>query len=277
MINAPSGKTVIIGSSGRMGAMLLERGRALGLDLAGLDLPWPEKGLESLLSEARLAILCVPVHALEELLPKLVPHLPPGCVLSDITSVKEQPMRLMERHWTGSVVGAHPLFGPMPEDGQDLPVALVPGTCASKADIALVSGFYQALGCRVFECSASLHDRAMAKIQNMNFITHLAYFALLAGEEELLPFLTPSFERSRKAAAKSLTEDAAMFAGLFEANPHSHEAVRQYRKMLNVAAAGDLDLLCERARWWFDKDGPGTLATSAAPDKTYVKDPKPGE
>ena len=100
--------------------------------------------------------------------------------------------------------------------------------------------------------TAEKHDQAMARIQNMNFITNLAYFALLAGQEDLLPFLTPSFRRRRNAARKMLTEDAQLFAGLFEANPHSHEAVRQYRQMLNLAAAGDIDLLCRRAQWWWN-------------------------
>ena len=80
----------------------------------------------------------------------------------------------------------------------------------------------------------------------------VAYFALLAGQKDLLPFLTPSFRRRQNAARKMLTEDAQLFAGLFEANPHSHEAVRQYRQMLNLAAAGDIDLLCRRAQWWWN-------------------------
>ena len=44
---------------------------------------------------------------------------------------------------------------------------------------------------------------------------------------------------------------------LFEANPHSHEAVRQYRQMLNLAAAGDIDLLCRRAQWWWEDGADG--------------------
>ena len=76
----------------------------------------------------------------------------------------------------------------------------------------------------------------------------------LAGDEELLPYITPSFRRRQAAARKMLTEDGAMFCALFEANPYSHEAVRQYRQMLNVAAGGDIDLLCRRARWWWREE-----------------------
>ena len=247
------GKTAIVGSRGRMGEMLLRRARAAGLDVSGVDQPLTREALKAALEGADLALLCVPAAVFAEVAEAVAEQLAPGAVLADITSVKERPLRQMERLWDGPVVGTHPLFGPKSAPGADQPVAVVAGKGAEEADLARVEGFFTALGCRTFRCSAAAHDRAMARIQNTNFITNLAYFALLAGEEELLPFLTPSFERRRAAAAKMLTEDAELFSGLFEANAHSLEAVRQYRKMLNVAAAGDIDLLCRRAAWWWEE------------------------
>ena len=92
-----------------------------------------------------------------------------------------------------------------------------------------------------------------ARVQNMNFITNLAYFAPgWQGRKTCCP-TSPSFRRRLHAAEKMLTEDGTMFTGLFEANPYSHEAVRQYRKMPNAAAAGDIELLCRRAQWWWKK------------------------
>ena len=247
----PPAKTAIIGNQGRMGRMLEARARNAGLAVAGIDRPLADAGLAECCRDAGLVLLCVPARSFEEVVCRLVPFMPKKAILSDITSVKEAPMRQMRKHWPGAVVGTHPLFGPGAAAGSDQPVAIVPdGSDATGASRA-VAGFFKALGCRPFFTSAEKHDQAMAKIQNMNFITNLAYFAALAGEEELLPFLTPSFDRRRQAAQKMLTEDADMFAGLFEANPHSHEAVRQYRRMLNLAASGDIDLLCHRAQWWF--------------------------
>lgn len=248
-----SGKTAIVGCRGRMGAMLLRRARAAGLDVTGVDQPLTPDALKAALAGADLALLCVPAAVFAEVARAVTAQLAPGAVLADITSVKERPLRQMERLWQGPVVGTHPLFGPKSPAGADEPVAVVAGRGAEEGHLARVEGFFRALGCRTFRCSAAAHDRAMARIQNTNFITNLAYFALLAGEEELLPFLTPSFERRRAAAAKMLTEDAELFSGLFEANAHSLEAVRQYRKMLNVAAAGDIDLLCRRAAWWWEE------------------------
>ena len=69
--------------------------------------------------------------------------------------------------------------------------------------------------------------------------------------------LVESDRRRHAAAQKMLTEDAPMFAGLFDANPYSQEAVRQYSKLLNIASAGDIDLLCNRAvHWWPDASLP---------------------
>ena len=163
-------------------------------------------------------------------------------------------MRQMCEVWPHAVVGTHPLFGPRPAEGEELPVAVTPAADTPDEAVRKVEDFFAALGCRCFRTTAQAHDRAMARVQNMNFITTLAYFALLAGDEELLPYITPSFRRRQAAARKMLTEDGAMFCALFEANPYSHEAVRQYRQMLNVAAGGDIDLLCRRARWWWREE-----------------------
>ena len=197
-------KTVIVGSTGRMGAMLLARAQAAGLNVTGVDVPLTPQTLAPACAGADLAIICVPAAVFSTVIATVCPHLAPTAVLADITSVKEIPLRQMEEAWAGPVVGTHPLFGPKP-DADDQPVAIVPGAQAAQPHIELTAGFFTALGCRVFRTSAQKHDKAM-------------------------------------------------FAGLFEANPYSYEAVRQYRQMLNLAAAGDIDLLCQRARWWWQDE-----------------------
>lgn len=239
-----------------MGAMLLERAVQAGQAVMGIDIPFKDDELERLRHGISIAILCVPARNLAETIEKIKPFLPEDTILADITSVKEWPMRQMESLWPGEVVGTHPLFGPSTSDA-DLPVAIVRGKNASCDAVTRVENFFEKLGCRVFECTSEKHDEAMARIQNMNFITNLAYFAALANKPDLLPFLTPSFQRRKDAAGKMLTEDAEMFAGLFDANPHSHESVRQFRKMLNVAASGEIDLLLRKAQWWWQKEAQG--------------------
>jgi len=105
-----------------------------------------------------------------------------------------------------------------------------------------------------FASDAEEHDRAAAFVQGLNFVTSVAYFAAQAAGGEVRKYLTPSFARRMVAAEKLITKDAALFEALFEANPYSHEAVRNFRSLLNIAAGGDVDLLVRRAEaWWATK------------------------
>lgn len=252
----------LIGNTGRMGAFFQQRFTTAGFGVRGVDregtAPLAHNVLQHACAGASVVLLCVPALALGDVIRAVVPYMEPHAVLADITSVKVRPMAHMEAAWTGPVVGTHPLFGPLPEltlPNADMPVALTPGQHATPEAVACITDIFTRIGCRVFVTTAQEHDRAMAALQGLNFISSLAYFAALAGQKELLPFLTPSFVRRKDAAQKQLTEDAALFEGIFEANPYSQELVRQYRAYLNLAAAGDIGLLTQRAAWWWPKAG----------------------
>ena len=223
---------VIVGSTGRMGSMLLREGAAHGLGMTGIDKP-----LDNLepLRKAQLVIVCVPAAVFEQTLHTICPAMPKTAVLCDITSVKVAPVAQMLHCWSGDIVGTHPLFGPQHGMDEELPIALVRTRRCSDASFDLVWTLCEILGWHPFATDADTHDRAMARIQNMNFITS-------------------PFRRRLVAARKLLTEDGAMFAGLFEANPYSQQAVRQFSKLLSLASAGDIDLLLSKARRWWTGD-----------------------
>ncbi len=240
---------VVVGATGRMGAMILKEGRASGLGAAGLDQPLDD--LDAL-SRAALVIPCVPAPVFEDVLETICPRMRPDAVLCDITSVKVAPVTQMLNAWKGDVIGTHPLFGPMHgTDPDDTRLAVVRTYRCSDRSWELAMTFFRALGWTPFETDADTHDMAMARVQNMNFITSLAYCAQTANDTRLRDFITPSFKRRLEAARKLLTEDGDMFAGLFEANPYSQQAVRQFSNLLSLASAGDVDLLLARARQWW--------------------------
>jgi prephenate dehydrogenase len=237
-----------------MGAMLMERfSRRADLVPVGLDLPYTDADMAEACRGARAVLLCIPAAAIAEITARLAPYMEPNAILSDITSVKERPMRDMERSWSGPVVGTHPLFGPVQAEGLELRVAITPGHGASESDIAFIEDLFQGFGCVTFRATAEEHDMAEAKIQGMNFITSAVYFAMTAEDPALLPYLTPSFLRRMNASEKQMVEDGALFTWLFEANPHSQTMVRQYRNLLSLAAAGDVDLILNKAQWWWRK------------------------
>ncbi len=282
-------KIAIIGHRGRMGAMLvrrLEQGNEdvaahedsrhetgirheiVGIDRTDAEPLSPER-LAPIVKDADVVILCVLASAMREVCAMLGPLLAPWQVLSDITSVKVQPMQMMERYFTGPVVGTHPLFGPSPSKGSagQMPVAITPslrtveeehgpskfGSPITKEEhIRKVEAIFDRIGATTFRATADEHDRSMAAIQGLNYISTVAYFATLAHDESLLPYVTPSFRRRMEASRTLLDADGKLFMGMFEANPHSQEMVRAFRTHLAVAASGDVDVLLQRALWWWE-------------------------
>jgi prephenate dehydrogenase len=241
-----------------MGAMLAGRLERAGYLVQGADRPLTPAVLRRACSGAETALLCVPIPSMDEAARTVAPYLEPGATLADIASVKILPVRAMEKYHSGPVVGTHPLFGPDPDPGE-MTVCVTPGRQIpgddsgekSEAAVRQTETLFQAIGCSTFRRTAEDHDRAMAFIQGLNFITSAAYFAMLSRHEEMLPFLTPSFRRRMEAGSAMLTRDAEMFACIFESNPFSQDMVREYRGFLNVAAGGDVDMLIALARWWF--------------------------
>lgn len=242
-------KITIVGGLGAMGGFFRKRLSQASVTSYILDRPILHNEAAKYLSDCQAVLLTVPTQALEEVMRAIVPLLPEKVILMDISSVKIKPMQKMLQGFSGPVVGTHPLFGPDPDKNISLKIATVPGRKRKAFD--QVVAFLEDIGLQPFETTAEEHDRAMAYIQGLNFVSTLSYLASTCQNHQIEKFLTPSFHRRLEAARKMLTEDAEMFQNLFEDNPYSHDAVRQYRSFLNLAAAGELDLLVEKASWWW--------------------------
>ena len=240
------GKVVIVGSGGRMGAMLLQRVESCGIAGCGIDQPLDDKALGHC-ADADLALLCVPACCIADVVSRLAPVLPAEAVLADIASVKVQPMKAMMAGWSGPVVGTHPLFGPTPAR-KETAVAVVPGR--GKQAASNVIELFTAFGFSPFRTTAHAHDKAMAVMQGLNFLSEAAFFGMVGASDKLKPFMTPSFKRRFRAARKLMLDDGELFTGLLGENPYSAGVLRQYRRALSSGSAEEVAGLLANARTW---------------------------
>jgi len=251
----PSGiQTIaIVGANGQMGALFSRDFTALGCTVRPLGRPLTDDAVRAALTGCDLLLLCVPVTAMDAVLERVIPHLAPPTVLCDVGSVKMLPVRAMLDHYDGPVVGTHPLFGPVIPEGFEPRVAVVPGrdTDADADASRAVADLFSACGYTCFPSTAEEHDRAMAIVQGLNFTSTVAFLAAARDVDSIENYVTPSFQRRLDAARKMLTADTELFEVISEANPFLQESNRKFMSYLSLAAGGDLDLLAERAQWWW--------------------------
>ena len=250
-MNQEINKIALIGGRGRMGRLFKNLFQKAGLEVHTFDQPLEKERMRRILPECGAVFMCTPVHALPDALVNVTPLLGDNNILTDISSVKIKPMQQMREHFSGSIIGLHPLFGPEPDSRTPLRCAVCPDNSAMEEDTQKIEGLFFKAGITPFRTDAHEHDKAMAYIQGLNFVTSLCYFASLPGDLDLDKFATPSFKRRMDSAHKMLTEDSELFSALFEANPYSAESVRRFKSFMNLAAAGELNLLSDKAAWWW--------------------------
>lgn len=134
-------------------------------------------------------------------------------------------------------------------EGFDPRVAVTPGRGEGAPEA--VRGVFARAGFSPFASTAEEHDRAMAVVQGLNFITTTAYLAAARQTPGIENFRTPSFERRLEAARKMLTQDRELFQLISEDNPFCRRPCASSRPTWTSAAGGDLDLLSARASWWW--------------------------
>ncbi|WP_320172435.1 prephenate dehydrogenase [Maridesulfovibrio sp.] len=241
----------VIGSRGQMGGFLALKAERAGLLVHRFDQPIDESEMARLLPGTDFVLLCVPVTVMDEVLTKVVPHMKKGAVLSDVGSVKGRPVQQMLRAYSGPVVGTHPLFGPVIPTDFNPTVALVAERKEDHPALLAVKDFFERLDFGAFESSVDEHDKAMAMIQALNFSSTIAFLACSREIPNIKKFVTPSFRRRLESAQKMVTQDSDLFVTISDANQYSLEAIRLFRSFLSLAAAGDMDLLADRASWWW--------------------------
>nr|WP_321255851.1 prephenate dehydrogenase/arogenate dehydrogenase family protein [uncultured Pseudodesulfovibrio sp.] len=241
----------IAGASGQMGGLFSKAFADLGRTVIALDLPYTEKALREALTDCDMLLLSVPVTAMKSVLDHVVPYLNGSTILCDVGSVKMLPMKAMIERYDGPVVGTHPLFGPVIPEDFTPKVAVAPGRETDTDAANKVTRLMQACGYDCFSTTAEDHDRSMAFVQGLNFTSTVAFLAAARDVEDIDNFITPSFKRRLDSARKMLTQDTELFEIISESNPFLQEVNRKFMSYLSLAAGGDLDLLADRAQWWW--------------------------
>ncbi len=132
-----------------------------------------------------MVILAVPVGAIPATIERIVPHLAPGAVVTDVGSVKGPVAATMEHLLPeGNGVPGHPIAG-RERSGPGAASAelfvgakcvLTPSRSTNPAAIARVRAVWRAIGSEVLEMSPDRHDEIFAAVSHL---PHIVAYALM--------------------------------------------------------------------------------------------------
>lgn len=158
----------------------LEKAKSLGIiDTAAID-------LTAAVKDADAVVLCSPVATLASLTIEVAGKVKPGCILTDVGSVKAPVIREIEARLPDSVhfVGAHPIAGGE-KSGLDASCAglfeganciVTPTPATNKEALEKTTGLWSAVGMTVVVMDMDEHDAIFAAVSHL---PHVVAFALM--------------------------------------------------------------------------------------------------
>ncbi|HZH09209.1 MAG TPA: prephenate/arogenate dehydrogenase family protein [Microvirga sp.] len=204
-------------------------------------------------TNADLVVLCVPVGVCGAVAEAMKPALKPGCIVSDVGSVKASVIAQVQPHLPEGVhfVPAHPVAG-TEHSGPDAGFAtlfhnrwciLTPADSQDEGAIERVRAFWAAMGSNVEIMSAQHHDLVLAITSH---VPHLIAYNIVGTaadletvtQGEVIKFSAGGFRDFTRIAAS----DPTMWRDIFL---HNKEAVLEMLGRLNE----DIALLARAIRW----------------------------
>lgn len=177
--------------------------------------------------QPELVINAVTLKYTVDVFRQVIPHLPEGCIISDISSVKTDLHNFYKS--TGMrYVSTHPMFGPTFANL---------GALSTENAIVINEGdymgriffldLYRRLGLNVHEYSFEEHDEAMAYSLSVPFVSTFVFSAVMKHQDA--PGTT--FKRHLKIAKGVLSEDDTLLREILF-NPRTKSHVEQIRSEL---------------------------------------------
>ena len=271
----PGARVLLVGGRGQMGRYFAQWFGEAGYETRLLDAEdWP--GVRALCAEIDLALVSVPISLTAGVIAQLGPHLPPRCVLADITSVKRAPVAAMKAAHGGPVIGLHPLFGPSTSSMDQQIVVATPGRDADGCQW-LVDQLAE-WGNIVMSITAEEHDEVMDLVQGLRHFATFAFGRFLAGRQvnlaRTLEFSSPIYRLEMGMVGRLFAQDPGLYADIILASPQRRALLKEFIGSVadakDLVETGDADRLCRefrQIREWF-----GPFCEQALRESTFLID-----
>lgn len=225
----PGATVLLVGGGGGMGRYFYKYFSEAGYTVKSMGRKdWPDA--EKICQGVDLALISVPIDVTRAVIDKIAPHLPPDCVLADLTSIKGVPMKAMLAAHAGPVIGLHPLFGPSTSTMDKQIVAVTPGrdpeACQWLIDQFVIWGGV------VVRTTPEEHDQIMGIVQSLRHFATFTFGQFLWRRRVDLPrsleFSSPIYRLELGMVGRLFAQDASLYSEIIFASPERIDLLKSY-------------------------------------------------
>ncbi|MCK5819089.1 MAG: bifunctional chorismate mutase/prephenate dehydrogenase [Psychromonas sp.] len=229
-INLNVKRIVIIGGNGKLGRRFVEMFTLSGYKVDTLDKSnWSDA--KALCCQAGLVLVGVPIDVTVSVI-ELLTFLPQGCILADIASIKEAPLKAMLKVHSGPVLGLHPMFGPDVSSFAKQVIAYCDGRGEDK--YAWLLEQMKTWGSILQKVDANVHDESMTLIQALRHFTSYVYGSYLqavdADLEQLLALSSPIYRLELAMVGRLFAQDPTLYADIIFAQKNNLIMINRFHK-----------------------------------------------
>ena len=244
-----SRRITIVGGKGRMGQLFTQQLTAAGHSVRSLGRKdW--HNAPSLLGEAELVLISVPIEQTEAIIERTAQYLAPTTAIADITSIKTAPVAKMLACHDGAVMGLHPMFGPNKNFNKQKIVV-----CYGRHNDSFqwLLDFMAERGGELIYCSPQEHDRLMAIVQAVRHFSQFGFGVFLKSEridtQSSLSVASPNYRSEYEALLSFFQQNPSMYIDIMLATETSCQTIERlattYRELAELIAKKDRDALIE--------------------------------
>jgi len=227
-------RIVIIGGGGQLGTMFVRLFEQSGYKVDSIEKQdW--QGSTTLLENASLVMVAVPIRVTEQVIERLT-MLQNDCLLVDITSVKESPLKAMLEVHKGPVVGLHPMFGPGISHLAKQTIVVCRGRGKQRSQW-LIDQLYT-WGADLTFVEAKQHDHLMSIVQVLRHFSTIAYGFHLKEEdidlEKMLALSSPIYRLELIMVGRLFAQNSELYSDIIFSNKKNILMVQRFLKRLLV-------------------------------------------
>jgi prephenate dehydrogenase len=252
---------LILGGTGETGSWFARYFRELGFDVAVWGPSCKVEVAERLgvryaqdmmgeVEKSDIVLVSVLIEKTVEVIREVAPHMHPGSLIMDVTSIKSGPVKAMKTYAPKGVevLGTHPMFGPTMTALRGQTIILTPVEGKTGKWLPFMQSLFESDGAHVEILDAEEHDEIMAVVQAL---THFAYIGIGAAlrtldfdVERSRRFMSPVYEIMIDFVGRILDQNPELYASI-QKNPKAavvrQTFVAECMRLCEKADAGDLE------------------------------------